>query len=65
MNLDYRKGEINFEDLNSEKSYDPDTAFHQSQLANMLSVSHLAKLWKPDNINVNAVREKTFKYYLN
>ena len=28
-NLDYRKGLINFEDLNSDKSYDPATAFYQ------------------------------------
>ena len=28
-NLDYRKGLINFEDLNSDKSYDPSTAFYQ------------------------------------
>ena len=55
MNLDYRKGEINFEDLNSEKEYDPDTAFYQSQLANMLTVTRLAKHWKDDNISVNAV----------
>ena len=55
MNLDYRKGEINFEDLNSEKEYDPDTAFYQSQLANMLTVTRLAKHRKDDNISVNAV----------
>ena len=55
MNLDYRKGEINFEDLNSDKSYDADAAFYQSQLANMLSVFHLAKQWKSENIVVNAV----------
>ena len=45
MNLDYRKGEINFADLNSESEYDPDTAFYQSQLANMLTVTRLAKHW--------------------
>ena len=58
MNLDYRKGEINFADLNSEREYDPDTAFYQSQLANMLTVTRLAKHWKDDNISVNAVRRE-------
>ena len=28
-NLDYRQGLINFEDLNSDRSYDPATAFYQ------------------------------------
>ena len=55
MNLDYRKGEINFEDLNSSTAYDPTTAFTQSQLANMLTVTTLARRWKDDNISVNAV----------
>jgi len=55
MNLDYRKGDINFEDLNSDKNYDADVAFYQSQLANMLSVLHLAKQWRSENILVNAV----------
>lgn len=55
MNLDYRKGDINFEDLNSDKNYDADVAFYQSQLANMLSVLHLAKQWKSEKILVNAV----------
>ena len=58
MNLDYRKGEINFEDLNSSTAYDPTTAFTQSQLANMLTVTRLAKHWKDDNISVNAVRRE-------
>ena len=55
MNLDYRKGEINLEDLNSDKEYDPGVAFNQSQLANMLTVSYLAKKWRDDNISINAV----------
>ena len=57
MSLDYRKGEINFADLNSSRDYDPTTAFAQSQLANMLAVTTLAKHWKNDNISVNAVKE--------
>jgi len=54
MNLDYRKGEINFKDLNSAV-YDPTTAFNQSQLANMLSMQNLAKEWAKNQITVNAV----------
>lgn len=55
MNLDYRKGDIKLEDLNSDNSYDAGEAFNQSQLANMLLVHHLAQLWRDDNIAVNAV----------
>ena len=55
MNLDYRKGKINFSDLNSSANYDPTTAFNQSQLANMLTVQEMAKEWKNDMITVNAV----------
>jgi len=53
-NLDYRKGLINFEDLNSDKSYDPATAFYQSQLANILAVQSLAKEFLEDKISVFA-----------
>ena len=56
MNLDYRKGEINFQDLNSSTDYDPSTAFYQSQLANMLTVITLARQWAENNISVNAVK---------
>ena len=55
MNLDYRKGDIKFEDLNSGNNYDAGEAFNQSQLANMLLVCHLSKLWADDNITVNGV----------
>merc|ERR1719384_362587 len=57
MNLDYRKGEINFDDLNSSKDYDPSTAFYQSQLANMLAVTTLARQWAENKISVNAVEQ--------
>ena len=57
MDLDYRKGEINLADLNSDKEYDPGEAFNQSQLANMLAVTHLAEQWRGDNVTVNAVSE--------
>jgi len=55
MNLDYRKGKINFADLNSSASYDPTVAFNQSQLANMLTMQDMAKEWTKDKITVNAV----------
>jgi len=55
MNLDYRKGSINFSDLNSSTAYDPTIAFNQSQLANMLSVQAMARDWVKNKITVNAV----------
>ena len=55
MDLDYRKGEINLEDLNSDKEYDPGEAFNQSQLANMLTTTNLAEQWRGENVTVNAV----------
>ena len=60
MNLDYRKGSINFTDLNSTHSYDPTAAFNQSQLANILAVKSLANDWLPDKITVNAVDTQHF-----
>ena len=59
MNLDYKKGEINFADLNSSKDYEPSRAFYQSQLANMLTVTTLADHWAPSHISVNAVSLRT------
>ena len=55
MDLDYRKGEIKLGDLNSEEAYDPDDAFCQSQLANMLTVTGLSEQWRGYNVTVNAV----------
>ena len=54
MNLDYRQGVINFSDLNSSEAYDKNVAFTQSQLANMLTVKQLSKLWLKDGIGVHA-----------
>ena len=62
MNLDYKKGEINFADLNSSRDYEPSRAFYQSQLANMLTVTTLARRWKDDNISVNAVWENNLPW---
>ena len=55
MNLDYRKGSINFADLNSTTSYDPSNAFYQSQLANILTVQNMSQEWAENHITVNAV----------
>lgn len=53
-NLDYRKGTIDFSDLNSDKCYDPSTAFYQSQLANILTIQSLSQECADDKITVNA-----------
>jgi hypothetical protein len=37
------RGKIDFEDLNSEKKYDPAEAYEQSKLANVLFTRELAK----------------------
>jgi retinol dehydrogenase-14 len=50
VNLDYRKGKIEFPDLNGEQNYDASQAFNRSQLANMLVLREMAESWKKDNI---------------
>ena len=37
------RGKIDFQDLNSEKKYDPTEAYEQSKLANVLFTRELAK----------------------
>ena len=49
VNLDYRKGKIDLSDLNSDVTYDANTAFNQSQLANMLILGELGKKWSEEN----------------
>lgn len=39
----HTRGKINFDDLNSEKRYDPAEAYEQSKLANVLFTRELAK----------------------
>lgn len=39
----HSRGRINFEDLNSAKSYNPAEAYNQSKLANVLFTKELAK----------------------
>lgn len=41
--LAHERGKINFDDLNSEKDYDPSEAYRQSKLANVLHARLLAK----------------------
>ncbi|XP_062133078.1 retinol dehydrogenase 14-like isoform X2 [Drosophila sulfurigaster albostrigata] len=48
-------GTINFDDLNSEKSYNPDTAYIHSKLANILFTRELAKRLEGTNVTVNAL----------
>ena len=48
-------GKINFDDLNSEKSYGSWSAYGQSKLANILFTRSLAKRLEGTNIIVNAV----------
>jgi len=41
--LAHTRGKINFDDLNSEKSYDAGAAYNQSKLANVLFTRELAE----------------------
>ncbi|XP_064484735.1 retinol dehydrogenase 13-like isoform X2 [Ornithodoros turicata] len=40
------RGEINFDDLNSEQGYDPAAAYNQSKLANVLFTAELSRVLK-------------------
>ncbi|CAL8093157.1 unnamed protein product [Orchesella dallaii] len=51
----HTRGTINFEDLNSEKSYDPGAAYNQSKLANVLFTKELAERLQGTGVTVNAV----------
>ena len=42
VNLDYRKADLDFSNLNSDRSWNATEAFRQSQLANMIYVHHLS-----------------------
>lgn len=52
--LAHKYGEINCDDLNSEKSYNKYKAYSQSKLANILFTQELAKRLKGTGITVNA-----------
>ncbi|KPP75375.1 retinol dehydrogenase 14-like [Scleropages formosus] len=51
----YKCGEINFEDLNSEQSYDKAFAYGRSKLANLLFTLELAKRLEDSGVTVNAL----------
>lgn len=51
----YKYGSINFNDLNSEKSYDKAFCYSQSKLANLLFTLELAKRLEGTGVTVNAL----------
>ncbi|XP_070403242.1 retinol dehydrogenase 14 [Nothobranchius furzeri] len=51
----YKHGDINFEDLNSEQSYDKAFAYSRSKLANLLFTSELARRLEGSGVTVNAL----------
>ena len=54
MNLDYRSGEIRFDDINGTEKYNQSEAFYQSQLANMMAVKSFSEQLKDSKVTVNA-----------
>lgn len=51
----YKYGEINFDDLNSEQSYDKAFAYARSKLANLLFTYELAQQLQDTGVTVNAL----------
>jgi len=51
----HRRGQINKEDLNSDKQYDKAAAYNQSKLANLLFTRELARRLQGTGVTVNAV----------
>ncbi|XP_060089527.1 retinol dehydrogenase 14 [Heteronotia binoei] len=51
----YKYGEINFDDLNSELSYNKSFAYSRSKLANLLFVRELARRLEGTGVTVNAL----------
>ncbi|XP_040279145.1 retinol dehydrogenase 14 [Bufo bufo] len=51
----YKYGEINFDDLNSEKSYGRGSAYSRSKLANILFTRELARRLEGTGVTVNAL----------
>lgn len=59
--LAHKYGEINSDDLNSEKGYNKYKAYFQSKLANILFTHELARRLKGTNVTVNAVHPGVVK----
>ncbi|KAH8410123.1 hypothetical protein KR009_006331 [Drosophila setifemur] len=53
--LAHRRGQINFGDLNSDKSYDESKAYAQSKLANVLFTRELARRLEGTKVTANAL----------
>ncbi|XP_027023108.2 retinol dehydrogenase 14a [Tachysurus fulvidraco] len=51
----YKRGEINFDDLNSEHSYDAAAAYARSKLANLLFTLELSRRLEDTGVTVNAL----------
>ncbi|XP_055026238.2 retinol dehydrogenase 14a [Misgurnus anguillicaudatus] len=51
----YKYGEINFDDLNSEKTYDKAFAYSRSKLANLLFTLELSRKLEETGVTVNAL----------
>ncbi|XP_048660728.1 cytosolic 5'-nucleotidase 1B [Marmota marmota marmota] len=51
----YKYGEINFEDLNSEQSYNKSFCYSRSKLANILFTRELARRLEGTNVTVNVL----------
>ncbi|KAM4541626.1 retinol dehydrogenase 14-like [Odontesthes bonariensis] len=51
----YKRGDIDFEDLNSERSYDRASAYGRSKLANLLFVCQLARRLQGSGVTANAL----------
>lgn len=51
----YKRGEINFDDLNSERSYDGASAYSRSKLANLLFTLELGRRLEDTGVTVNAL----------
>lgn len=51
----YKRGDINFDDLNSERSYDGALAYARSKLANLLFTCELARRLEGSGVTANAL----------
>lgn len=53
--LAHTRGEINTSDLNSERNYEPGTAYNQSKLANVLFSRELSRRLEGSGVTVNSL----------